>query len=110
MKRFVPITLLLWVGLLGTAGLREPRTGVSSSWPGGAAGAADTLRLSLSVCIDRALALGEEMQQAEADRSTAHARYLQARSTALPAAQPDDELHAAGREHLRRDRRRDGAV
>jgi outer membrane protein TolC len=44
----------------------------------------DTLRLSLQECVDRAIAVGEEMKQAAADRQTAHARYLQARSDALP--------------------------
>lgn len=44
----------------------------------------ETLGVSLDQCIERALLLGEEVRTAEAVRSTAHARYLQARSTALP--------------------------
>lgn len=46
--------------------------------------AGDTLRLTLEACLDRALSVGEEIKQAQADRATAQARYLQARSTALP--------------------------
>ena len=45
---------------------------------------ADTLRVSLEACVTRALAQGEEMGLADLDRSVASARYLQARSTALP--------------------------
>lgn len=44
----------------------------------------DTLGVSLDQCVERALRTGEEVRLAEATRSTAHARYLQARSTALP--------------------------
>jgi outer membrane protein TolC len=44
----------------------------------------DTLGVSLDQCVERALRSGEEVRSAEAVRSTAHARYLQARSTALP--------------------------
>jgi outer membrane protein TolC len=44
----------------------------------------DTVGVSLDQCVERALRIGEEVRQAEATRSTAHARYLQARSTALP--------------------------
>jgi outer membrane protein TolC len=44
----------------------------------------DTLGISLDQCVDRALRSGEEIRSAETVRSTAHARYLQARSTALP--------------------------
>lgn len=44
----------------------------------------DTLGVSLDQCVERALRTGEEVRSAEAIRSTAHARYLQARSTALP--------------------------
>ena len=46
--------------------------------------APDTLRVSLVDCVQRALAVGEEMRQVEALRGIAHARYLQARSDALP--------------------------
>lgn len=49
-----------------------------------AAVAADTLRLSLPQCVERALSAGEEIQAARVDRAVAQARYLQARSTALP--------------------------
>lgn len=44
----------------------------------------DTLGISLDQCVERALRSGEEIRTAETVRSTAHARYLQARSTALP--------------------------
>ncbi len=47
-------------------------------------GRGDTLGVSLDQCVERALRSGEEIRSAEAVRSTAHARYLQARSTALP--------------------------
>ena len=46
--------------------------------------AADSMSLTLEACVQRALQVGEEIRQAEATRQTAHARYLQARSTALP--------------------------
>jgi outer membrane protein len=49
-----------------------------------AAADADTLRLTLGDAITRALDAGEEMKLAEADYTTAHAAYQQARSTALP--------------------------
>lgn len=45
---------------------------------------ADTLSFSLDDGVRAALATGEELLQAENTRRTAHARYLQARSTALP--------------------------
>jgi outer membrane protein len=46
--------------------------------------AQDTLRVSLEACVAHALDYGEEIRLAEVDRSVASARYLQARSTALP--------------------------
>jgi outer membrane protein len=46
--------------------------------------APDSLRISLDDCVSRALAIGEEMREAEVVRGVAHARYLQARSDALP--------------------------
>lgn len=52
--------------------------------PARAGAPADTLRLSLPAAVERALAAGEEMKQADATRATAHARYLQARAGALP--------------------------
>lgn len=52
--------------------------------PARAAAPADTLRLSLSAAVERALAAGEEMALARAVRATAHARYRQARAGALP--------------------------
>ena len=45
---------------------------------------ADTLRLSLDESVARAMKVGEEARLAEADLATAKARYLEARSTALP--------------------------
>lgn len=45
---------------------------------------ADTLRLSLSQCLGRALDEGEEWALAESDLSRAHARYAIARAVLLP--------------------------
>lgn len=45
---------------------------------------ADTLRVSLEECVSHALKSGEEARLAEADIATAKARYLEARSTAMP--------------------------
>jgi outer membrane protein TolC len=59
----------------------DPRTVLAVP---GAASAPDTLRVSLSACVERALAVGEELQDAGINRAVAHARYLQARSSALP--------------------------
>jgi outer membrane protein len=54
--------------------------------PAGATAAApgDTLRLSLTECVTRALGEGEEMRLADADLALARAAYVQARSIALP--------------------------
>jgi outer membrane protein TolC len=45
---------------------------------------ADTLRLSLAGCLDRALAVGEEMRLVDADVATARAAYVQARADVFP--------------------------
>ena len=62
------------------AQVASPRSGVSDERTSGA----ETLRVTLDGCLDRAVAEGEEMREARVTRSVAHARYLQARSTALP--------------------------
>lgn len=49
-----------------------------------AAAPAETLRVSLRECVERALTLGEEMGTAEADRSAAVGIYRQARADAFP--------------------------
>ncbi len=48
------------------------------------AGHDDTLDVALEECVAAALRSGEEILQAQTARRTARARYLQARSTALP--------------------------
>jgi outer membrane protein TolC len=74
----------LWgAAVLGAALLTGARASAGAA-AGAGAGAGDTLRVTLEACVDRALSLSEEVRSAEADRSTAHARYLQARATALP--------------------------
>ncbi len=63
----------------GTA-ISPPESAVSAE----PAASADSMRISLGDATDRALRFGEDMARAGAQRQTAHARYLQARSTALP--------------------------
>jgi len=45
---------------------------------------ADTLRVSLGACVERAIAVGEEMRLAEADLASARGAYQQARSDVFP--------------------------
>jgi outer membrane protein len=85
MKLSIPLGLGCLLALSLSAGPQHAAAG-----GGGKAGlpalgpSGDTLRVSLEACVDRALSVSEEVQLADADRKTAHARYLQARSTALP--------------------------
>lgn len=81
MKRGGALVVLL--GILAAGGIG--RGGMPSARAqSGSQGDADTLRLPLAACVERALSQGEEIRRAQATRSTAHARYLQARSTAMP--------------------------
>jgi outer membrane protein len=85
MKFGAPMAAFVLLGLLLGRDVAVSRAGPASDAPpsSGATGS-DTLRLTLAACVDRALAGGEEMRQAASTRAVAHARYLQARSTALP--------------------------
>ncbi len=94
-ERKMKTGLALWpaiaVLVLGVGATAAPAGGPttsgspsSGSAPGNPPAGADTLKLTLNACIDRALLVGEDMARAQAQRQTAHARYLQARSTALP--------------------------
>jgi outer membrane protein len=76
--RSTSITVLAAVLVLHAAGGRPVDASAQAPAP------ADTLAVSLASCVDRALAVGEEMREAEVTRAVAHARYLQARSSALP--------------------------
>jgi outer membrane protein len=68
----------LVVGAILLAAAWSPLAGAAADAPG------DTLRASLTECVETALTRGEEIGLADAALSSAHATYLQARSTALP--------------------------
>ena len=68
---------LLCGGVLAAIAITAP-AGASDGAP------PDTVRLSLTASVTRALGDGEEMRQAEARYSSVRAAYLQARATALP--------------------------